>query len=78
VQQAVGSINRAAAGVEAVVGDSRRDLVRATGDTMGQLQALLVEMQGLTRSLQRLASELERDPNLLLFGRGARGRGPGE
>jgi phospholipid/cholesterol/gamma-HCH transport system substrate-binding protein len=78
VQQAVDSINRAAAGVEAVVGDSRRDLVRATGDTMGQLQTLLAEVQGLTRTLQRLASEIERDPNLLLFGRRARQRGPGE
>jgi phospholipid/cholesterol/gamma-HCH transport system substrate-binding protein len=78
VQQTLGSINRAASGVEGVVGDTRRDLVRATGDTMGQLQTLLVEVQGLTRSLHRLAAELESEPSLLLFGRGARARGPGE
>jgi phospholipid/cholesterol/gamma-HCH transport system substrate-binding protein len=39
---------------------------------------LVTELRQLTATLQRLASELERQPNALIFGRAAPTRGPGE
>jgi phospholipid/cholesterol/gamma-HCH transport system substrate-binding protein len=78
LNEAVSGIGRAAGGVDRMVGETRRDLVRASGDTMVQLQALLAELQGLTRTVQRLAGELEREPTMLIFGRRGRERGPGE
>jgi phospholipid/cholesterol/gamma-HCH transport system substrate-binding protein len=78
LQEALGSVNRAASGVDRMVGDTRKDLVRASTDTLAQLEALLVELQQLTRTFQRLGADIERDPNLLLFGRRGREKGPGE
>ena len=78
VHEALGGVNRAAGGIDRMVGDTRRDLVRASTDTLAQLEALLVELQQLTRTFQRLGADIERDPNLLLFGRRGREKGPGE
>jgi phospholipid/cholesterol/gamma-HCH transport system substrate-binding protein len=78
MQEAIANISRTTTGVDRAVSETRRDLVRASGDTVTQVQALLAELQQLTRTMQRLGGELERDPNMLLFGRRARERGPGE
>ena len=78
IQEAMANVNRAATGVDRAVSETRRDLARASGSTVTQIEALLVELQQLTRTMQRLGGELERDPNMLLFGRRGRERGPGE
>jgi len=78
IQEAMANVNRAATGVDRAVSETRRDLARASGSTVTQVEALLVELQQLTRTMQRLGGELERDPNMLLFGRRGRERGPGE
>jgi phospholipid/cholesterol/gamma-HCH transport system substrate-binding protein len=39
---------------------------------------LIAELRQLTATLQRLASELEREPSALVFGRARPLRGPGE
>jgi phospholipid/cholesterol/gamma-HCH transport system substrate-binding protein len=78
LEQTVVAMGRTSSGVDQVLGETRRELARASGETMTQLSALLIELQQLTRTLQRLGSDLERDPQSLLFGRGRRAPGPGE
>jgi hypothetical protein len=43
-----------------------------------QLVHLVDEMQLLTASLRRIAQDVERNPDMLLFGRSNQERGPGE
>lgn len=78
LEPTVVAIGRTASGVDQVLGEIRRELARASGETMAHLSALLIELQQLTRTLQRLGSDLERDPQSVLFGRGRRAPGPGE
>mgnify|MGYP001764777906 CR=1 FL=1 len=58
--------------------DEQRHKALTQPDTLAQLEALLVELKQLTRTFQRLGADIERDPNLLLFGRRGREKGPGE
>jgi hypothetical protein len=44
---------------------------------MPELVALVRDLRGLTMRLDRLAADLEQDPNLLIYGR-TRRPGPGE
>lgn len=78
VHETLGGVSRAVGEIDRMVGDTRRDVVRASTDTLAQLEVLLVELQQLTRTFQRLGADIERDPNLLLFGRKGRDKGPGE
>jgi phospholipid/cholesterol/gamma-HCH transport system substrate-binding protein len=76
--EALGQIGGAAAGVDRMVAETRRELIHGSGEAMAELQGLLVELQGLARTLQRFAADLESDPKMLLFGRRGREPGPGE
>ncbi len=49
-----------------------------TSETLPQVHQLVMELRGLTGSLQRVSSELEQNPSALLYGRPATQRGPGE
>ena len=40
VHEALGGVNRAAAGIDRMVADTRKDLVRASTDTLAQLDLL--------------------------------------
>ena len=51
-------MNRAAAGIDRMVADTRKDLVRASTDTLAQLEVLLVELKQLTRTFQRLGADI--------------------
>lgn len=71
-------ISRASASLGATVDGSRTDIAQFTGQTLPESGLLIAEVRQLTATLQRLASELEREPSALVFGRGRPVRGPGE
>ena len=66
------------ASLSSAIDGSRTDIAQFTGQTLPESAALIAEVRQLTASLQRLANDLEREPNLLIFGRAAPRRGPGE
>ncbi len=49
-----------------------------TNETLPEVHQLVMELRGLTSSLQRVSSELEQNPSALLYGKPAAKRGPGE
>ena len=71
-------IGRASASFGSTVDGSRTDIAQFTGQTLPESGLLIAEVRQLTATLQRLASELEREPNALVFGRARPVRGPGE
>ena len=44
----------------------------------GGVQQLVTQLRDLTSSLQRVSGQLEQDPSVLLYGKSAAKRGPGE
>ncbi|PWV59274.1 MlaD family protein [Plasticicumulans acidivorans] len=60
------------------VADSQRELRQLTGSAGPELTSLLAETRRLVEVLDRVGSELERDPRMLLFGRQRGPAGPGE
>jgi phospholipid/cholesterol/gamma-HCH transport system substrate-binding protein len=57
---------------------SRADVAQFTATTLPEARELLVELRGLTATMGRVADEVERNPGVLLQGRRAGKRGPGE
>lgn len=49
-----------------------------TDETLPEIRLLVVELRELTHSLRRFSSELEQNPSVLLHGKAAAKRGPGE
>lgn len=64
--------------VEAVVEETRPELERFSRQTLPETGALVAELRQLAATLTRVAREIERDPNALVFGRTAPSHGPGE
>ena len=54
------------------------DLQRFATHTLPEASVLVAELRQLTATLQRVAQQVEREPQSLLFGRSAEPRGPGE
>ena len=71
-------VARASASLGATLDGSRADIAQFTGQTLPESGLLVAELRHLTATLQRLASDLERQPSQLIFGRAAPVRGPGE
>jgi phospholipid/cholesterol/gamma-HCH transport system substrate-binding protein len=78
LQKMTDEIGRASAVVGSTVDGSRTDIAQFTGQTLAETGLLVNEMRLLTATFQRLAGDLERQPNALIFGRAAPMRGPGE
>lgn len=57
---------------------SRADVEHFTAGTLPEAHELVGELRGLTAALRRVVEEVERNPALLLQGRRAGKRGPGE
>jgi phospholipid/cholesterol/gamma-HCH transport system substrate-binding protein len=49
-----------------------------TAETLPEIQQTVSELRDLGRSLRRISGELEQDPSVLLYGKPAVQRGPGE
>jgi len=71
-------VARASAALTSTIDRSRADITQFTGETLPESGLLIAEVRQLTATLQRLASELEREPSALVFGRARPAHGPGE
>jgi len=49
-----------------------------TNETLPEVHQLVMELRDLTNSLRRFSSEVEQNPSVLLYGKPAAKRGPGE
>jgi phospholipid/cholesterol/gamma-HCH transport system substrate-binding protein len=78
VKQVTEELARTGHAVEMVVQDSRPDIERFTGETLGETGLLIAELRELTSTLQRVVQQVEQNPDSLVFGRTAPARGPGE
>lgn len=75
--EAARAVARAAGRLNALAVEAAPGLATLSRDGMPELVALLKDLRGLAGRLDRLAADLEQDPNLLLYGRPRRA-GPGE
>ena len=64
--------------VRSVVNDNRPALEQFSRHTLPEAGALVVELRQLAGALGRVASDLEREPSSLVFGKTPPPRGPGE
>ena len=69
---------RAGASAARAIGETQAELQAVTAEALPEARALLAELRALTASLKRFSDRLERDPSVLLRGRAAPRRGPGE
>ncbi len=72
------TLSHAASGVDQIVRGTEQDLSRFSRENLQQLGRLFSELQQLAERLQRVVQDLEREPNMLLFGRRVTRPGPGE
>jgi len=71
-------VARISASLNSALDGSRTDIAQFTGQTLPETNLLVAEVRQLTATLQRLASDLDREPSALIFGRARPVRGPGE
>lgn len=71
-------IARTSASLDSVLDNNRSNIEQFTGQTLPETGILVSDLRQLTATLQRLADELEREPNALIFGKAPPARGPGE
>lgn len=64
--------------VNSLVEETKPDLQEFSRNTLAETGLLVTELRQLTQTLNRLALELEREPNALVLGRRPPARGPGE
>ncbi|MGH8564853.1 MAG: MlaD family protein [Gammaproteobacteria bacterium] len=76
-QGTTASIQTTIANLDGLIAELRADLRRVSAGTVAQSGPLIAEMRQATLALKRLARDLDRQPNLLIYGR-TRPRGPGE
>jgi len=72
------AIARTNESLNSTLADSHNGITQFSTQTLPETSLLVAEFRQLTASLQRLANELEREPNALIFGRSAPIKGPGE
>lgn len=64
--------------VGSVVKDTKPEIEQFSRQTLPETGLLVTELRQLAGTLTRVARDLEREPNVLVFGRPAAPRGPGE
>jgi phospholipid/cholesterol/gamma-HCH transport system substrate-binding protein len=64
--------------VRSVVNEARPEVERFSRQTLPETGLLVTELRQLASTLARVAQDLEREPNALVFGRKPAPRGPGE
>lgn len=78
VEKMAKETSRASASVRKTFDEVGPDAKRFTGDGLPEMERLMAEMRELTASLRRVTEQIEQDPSMLLRGKEARQRGPGE
>lgn len=69
---------RAGASAARAIDETQAELKAFTEEALPEARALLAELRAITASLKRFSEQIERDPSVLLRGRAAPRRGPGE
>ncbi len=64
--------------IGATVEEAKPNVERFSRETLAETGLLVSELRQLTATLNRVARDLERDPNALVLGRAPRPKGPGE
>lgn len=64
--------------VGTVVNQAKPEVEQFSRQTLPETNLLVAELRELTRMMNRVVREIEREPNSLVFGRTAQPRGPGE
>jgi phospholipid/cholesterol/gamma-HCH transport system substrate-binding protein len=72
------TINDTAQSLQETARASGNDVQRFTSTTLPDISALTDDLRGTAENLRHLSDTIERDPSVLLYGRPARKRGPGE
>lgn len=72
------AVGHAGSGAAQTLDGTRADLERFTREGLPEVRALVAELREATATLQRVGGELERNPSMVLYGRGPAKRGPGE
>jgi phospholipid/cholesterol/gamma-HCH transport system substrate-binding protein len=78
LDRATEELARTSKTVGTVVNEAKPELQQFTRRTLPEVGLLVKDLRQLTSSLTRVARELEREPNSLVFGLKAPSRGPGE
>lgn len=78
VQKVTGELAQTGKAVQTIIQESRPDIQQFTRETLRETGHLVTELRELTSTLQRVAQEIERAPDSLLYGRPSQPRGPGE
>ena len=78
VEGMAGDIGRASRSVHGTLEDARQPLRDLSGQTLPELNALAAELRELAATMKRVGNDLEQNPEMLVFGRGAPQPGPGE
>lgn len=71
-------VSAASRSFRATMDDTRQPMRDLSGQTLPELNALVVEMRELAVTMKRVGSEIEQQPEMLIFGRGQVRPGPGE
>lgn len=78
VEGMAGDIGQASRSVHGTLNDARQPLRDLSGQTLPELNALATELRELAATMKRVGNDLEQNPEMLVFGRGAPQPGPGE
>lgn len=78
INDATQRVSAAATALEQTGDSSHRTLERLGRETLPQVNQLLLDIQGLAQTLERMGAEFSESPDRLLFGAPQRAPGPGE
>lgn len=78
LQQLTEELSRTSRSVGDMVGSSKPGVEQFTRQTLVDAGLLVTELRQLTATLNRVAQQIERQPNLLVLGRSSQSKGPGE
>lgn len=78
LQQMTEDLSRTSRTVGELVGASRPGIEQFSRQTLVDAGSLVTELRQLTATLNRVAQQVERQPNVLVLGRSAQTKGPGE
>ncbi len=78
LQEMSKEVTRTSATMNGFLNQAQPQIEQFTGQTLVQAGNLVGELRQLTATIQKVASQLEREPNSLIFGRVAPRKGPGE
>jgi phospholipid/cholesterol/gamma-HCH transport system substrate-binding protein len=78
VDRMANEMARVSASAAATLEGARAEARQISGETVPEARAVLADLRELTGSLRRLADQIERHPAMLVHGRSASKKGPGE